>query len=359
VLAVALLGHAALAMVLVRDRPAPAQRRVHARRAVADLLRLPATRHLSAWYAVTFGGLVAAGLYLPAYLHHTHQVPERISTLYTAACVTVAAACRPLGGRLCQRFNPVRLLRATFTITAGVTLALAFQPDLPAAAAMIAAIAVCLGVGSGSVQALLGATVPPEQAGTIAGTVGAIGGLAGVLPPLLLATTRGVTGSYGIGLTMLAAVTAMAAWYLHTRHRWISAALAFPETIALPRVISTAVVVTPNLHDGAALTRTVGVLIGMATRHEVVVIAANSHDTALVDGLRLHLPRHRVVTIATGERPHPHETNLVAELLNDGALPVVVAMSGDPEPVALLVATALGTGHVLRIPTSARCLPTP
>src|SRR5207302_3193870 len=116
-------------------------------------LRLPATRYLSASYAIAFGGLVALGLYLPVYLRQVYHLGANLAVLSTAACLTVAAATRPLGGWLCQRHDPVALLRICFAGSAIMCLLLAFDPPFTSAAIpAVFGAALCLGVAGGVVQ---------------------------------------------------------------------------------------------------------------------------------------------------------------------------------------------------------------
>jgi NNP family nitrate/nitrite transporter-like MFS transporter len=349
-LALALVGYAVLAAALLDDPPGP---RAGGMRAVLELLRLPATRCLSAWYAVAYGGLVASGMFLPAYLQRARDLPAEPAVLVTAGCLVLAAACRPLGGWLCRRHDPIGLLRTAFAGAGAAVLALALHLALPAAIATLGALAACLGTASGIIQALIGDTTPRRRAGTIAGTVGALGGLAGVLPPLLLATTHGVSGSYGVGLTMLAGVVTVTAWQLHRRRGVLGAAIAFPDAPAAPPAGVTVVVLVagpPDARDGLA--PTIAMLAGLASRRELVVVVparAPWSGPALVAGLRLHLPRHRVVGITGDAVPHPHEAALVAELLEDGALPVVQPTTADADGFAAGLAAALGTADVRRL----------
>jgi NNP family nitrate/nitrite transporter-like MFS transporter len=63
--------------------------------------------------------------------------------------------------------------------------------------------AVALGLGNGAVFKL----VPqyfPEKIGTAAGLVGALGGLGGLFPPLILSVIRNATGTYAWGFVFLA-----------------------------------------------------------------------------------------------------------------------------------------------------------
>jgi MFS family permease len=75
--------------------------------------------------------------------------------------------------------------------------------------------AALLGLGNGAVFKL----VPqyfPTQTGTVTGLVGAMGGLGGFFPPLLLAFFRGHTGASWPGFAMLA-ITAWVLWWANLK----------------------------------------------------------------------------------------------------------------------------------------------
>lgn len=353
-LALALIGHAIVAAVLLHERSRPARYRARGRDIVLTLLRLPATRYLCAWYAVGFGGLVAAGLYLPAYLHRCHQLPAGNATLVTGACLTLAAACRPLGGWLCRRHNPVRVLRNGFTGAGLAVLALALQPDLAVATGALGVLAACLGSASGAVQALIGDTAHLRHAGLLAGTVGAIGGLAGVLPPLLLAGTYGISGTYGVGLTLLAAVVMSTAWHLHRHRQVITATLAFPDTEAFPDDPAPPVVAvtSPSHRSPGEQADGIATLARLATERELVIVAettAGGSGHPIIAGLRMRLPRHRIVGLTSDGCPHSHEISLITELVHDGVLPVIETRgAAGAEIVAASLTVALGTTDILR-----------
>jgi NNP family nitrate/nitrite transporter-like MFS transporter len=354
-LALALLGYAGLAAVLIRDRPVRRSRRAGHWRVSLEVLRLPATRYLSACYAVAFGGLVALGLYLPAYLGKVYGLGGNSAVLGTAACLTLAAITRPFGGWLCRRHDPVTVLRGCFAAGAVISLALAFEPPLAAVAIpALLAMAGFLGLASGAVQATIGATVPPARAGVITGTIGAAGGLAGLPPPLLLAAVHDVNGSYGIGMTLLACAALGAAAYLHRHRRWLSGALAFPATLGA-QPAATIVVALPAAGRAGQI---IAPLITMASRHEMVIVtvvpdrAHRDHDGyPLLTALRVHLPRHRLVALVGGPAARPEEIALIDDLLADGAVPVVLTTTTNPRPVAAHLAEALHAGQV--------CLPEP
>jgi len=64
--------------------------------------------------------------------------------------------------------------------------------------------AAALGAGSGAVFALITELVSADRIGSTTGFVGAAGGLGGFVPPLLLSALFEGTGSYTLGLILLA-----------------------------------------------------------------------------------------------------------------------------------------------------------
>jgi len=66
--------------------------------------------------------------------------------------------------------------------------------------------AAALGAGAGGVFALVAQRSPAGQVGSITGLVGAAGGLGGFVPPLVMGSIYGRSGSYGLGLVLLALV---------------------------------------------------------------------------------------------------------------------------------------------------------
>jgi hypothetical protein len=200
-------------------------------------------------------------------------------------------------------------------------------------------------------MALVGATAPRARAGTVAGVVSAVGGVVGLGPPLLLATAYGVNGTYGVGLALLAGVALTGAVYLRLRGRHLGTALAFPASIA-PGNDGTVVVAVSTPPIGTHLAQTMASLTTLANHQEVVIVAGGADRLGgyeLVVALRTHLPRHRIVAVAVGELPHHHELGVMVDLLNEGALPVVLSCQARPDGVAFVVADALGARRVLTL----------
>jgi NNP family nitrate/nitrite transporter-like MFS transporter len=156
---------------------------------------------LSAFYFVTFGGFVAMGVYLPTLLKNRFGLTADDAGLRTAGFVIVAVLLRPVGGWLADRIGGTRVLVAVFTLVAGLALLL-ISPSMPIFTVGALSVAGALGLGSGAVFRLVPEYFPTEV-GTVTGLVGAIGGVGGFFPPIVLGILKQATGSYTIGFVLL------------------------------------------------------------------------------------------------------------------------------------------------------------
>jgi MFS transporter, NNP family, nitrate/nitrite transporter len=210
--AVVLVVFAAIAFLLLRDRPdrpVPSGS-VLARLAVA--LRMPVALQLSFLYAVAFGGFVAFSVYLPSYLTTAFGLQRGDAALRTAGFVVLAVAMRPLGGWLCDRYDPIRVLTGAYLVVTGLAVLAAVElPLVPVGTIAFLGLAAALGVGTGAVFALVARLVEPERVGAVTGLVGAAGGLGGFFPPLVMGLTYGVFHDYSLGYVLLALTAAAAA----------------------------------------------------------------------------------------------------------------------------------------------------
>lgn len=159
----------------------------------------------SLFYFITFGAFVAFTIYLPNFLVNHYGLTPVDSGLRTAGFIALATFIRPVGGWLADRMNPLILLMYVF---AGFTLSsivLAFSPGIEMYTVGVLTVAVCAGVGNGTIFKL----VPlyfSQQAGIVNGIVAAMGGLGGFFPPLILAMVYQATGQYAIGFMALSEV---------------------------------------------------------------------------------------------------------------------------------------------------------
>jgi MFS transporter, NNP family, nitrate/nitrite transporter len=176
---------------------------------------LPALREPDLWwlcffYAVTFGGYVGLGSFLPLLLRDQYGLSPITAGYVTAGVTFLGSALRPVGGIVADRIGGTRLLSTLLFV---IVVAYALESRQPVAPRMVLLVAVSmssLGLGNGAVFQI----VPRRFAsavGSVTGVVGAFGGVGGFLLPTLLGSTRERTGSFATGFVVLAGVAAVAA----------------------------------------------------------------------------------------------------------------------------------------------------
>ena len=156
---------------------------------------------LSLFYFLTFGGFVAFSIYLPTLLRDMFKLTASDAGARSAGFVVLATVMRPLGGMLADKFGGARILKPVF-IAIAVFSALMGCPSMPTFTVGALGAAAALGLGNGAVFKL----VPQHFAkdtGTVTGLVGAMGGLGGFFPPLLLGVIKTQTGGYALGFVLL------------------------------------------------------------------------------------------------------------------------------------------------------------
>ncbi|HET9317110.1 MAG TPA: MFS transporter [Vicinamibacteria bacterium] len=156
---------------------------------------------LSAFYFLTFGGFVAFSIYLPTLLRDDFGLTPADAGFRAAGFVVLATLVRPLGGALSDRIGGARVLNAVFLGIIPFALLLSWPSMVPFTVGALGCAAL-LGIGNGAVFAL----VPrffPKDTGTVTGLVGAMGGLGGFFPPLVLGAFRDSLGAIWPGFLLL------------------------------------------------------------------------------------------------------------------------------------------------------------
>jgi len=198
--------------ILARDAPASAA--VPGAGAMVQVLtREPLAWLLAAFYFLTFGGFVAFSIYLPTLLKDQFGLSPADAGFRTAGFVVLATLLRPVGGWLSDHIGGARVLAAVFAGVVPFAMALAWPAIIPFTVGALGCAAL-LGIGNGAVFKL----VPqyfPGQTGTVTGLVGAMGGLGGFFPPLLLAFFRSRTGDLWPGFLLLGATAVLLWWANH------------------------------------------------------------------------------------------------------------------------------------------------
>jgi NNP family nitrate/nitrite transporter-like MFS transporter len=196
-----------------RDAPGRTRSTASVMKGFVAATKLPIARDLALMYAVTFGGFVAFGAYLPIFLTEVYDLSLQDAAYRAAGFIVVATVMRPAGGGLSDRFGGTKVLQWSLIAIGLGAIVTAFEPGLPIATVGFQMIAAALGAGNGAVFALVGTRVPATQVGSVTGLVGAAGGLGGFFPPLVMGVVFQATGSYAIGLMLLSDVAFAGAVY--------------------------------------------------------------------------------------------------------------------------------------------------
>jgi MFS transporter, NNP family, nitrate/nitrite transporter len=189
------------------SRNAPVARRPAA---AGDMLKVIATERLSwalsAFYFLTFGGFVAFSIYLPTLLRDQFGLTAADAGFRAAGFVVLATLLRPLGGTLSDNIGGARVLSGVFLGVVPFALLLMWHSILPFTVGALGCAAL-LGLGNGAVFKLVPQFFPDNTA-TVTGLVGAMGGLGGFFPPLVLGFFRDRLGDVWPGFALLACASA-------------------------------------------------------------------------------------------------------------------------------------------------------
>jgi NNP family nitrate/nitrite transporter-like MFS transporter len=352
-----LVGFAGLAAVVLRDDIAVHRVGSPISRCI-EMVRLASATSLSLLYALALGGLVAIVVYLPIYLATAFHLGWFSALAVTGAVVGLAATARLAGGWWTDRHPTARLLVICYAIAAGLCLVVALEPRLWwLTVPVIAGIAVCDGVASGALLALIGKAARADSVGAVMGVTGAAGALGGLLPPLLLAGLDRLSHSYSVAWTLLAAALLAVALYVRAHGLRIGLGLAVHfEPEPSPTAMTVAVVGESDTRLGAAAV--VARLAELATSDELVVVYGSDERArtrlsvrGLVAGLRDRLPRHSVVavrvTLHTGMLGR--EAALLGEFVEAGTVSIAVTPTAHLRSVAAELSSYLRADRVLKV----------
>jgi nitrate/nitrite transporter NarK len=198
-----LLAWAVVYAFLARD-PVSTGRPATIAAMVGILRRAPAAWLLGAFYFLTFGGFVAFSIYLPTLLRAQFDLVPADAGFRAAGFVVLATLMRPVGGWLADRIGGAQVLSWVFGGVAAFSLLLTWPSLVPFTVGALGC-ALLVGLGNGAVFKLVPERFPKDT-GTVTGLVGALGGLGGFFPPLLLGVFRDRLGVMWPGFVLLSLV---------------------------------------------------------------------------------------------------------------------------------------------------------
>ena len=352
-----LVAYAGLAAVLLRD-PVEADRADSLVRGSAEMVRLASSTSLTVLYVLALGGMVSIAVYLPIYLSTVFGIGWSHALAVTAVIVGLASVARLAGGWWTDRRPTARLLMFCYGAAACLCLVGAMTPNAWwLEAPVIAGIAVCDGVASGALLALIGKAAPADHVGAVMGVTGAAGALGALVYPLLLAGVAHLTHSDSGAWILLAAVLLAAAWYV--RRRGLHIGLGLPvrfEPENSPTAMTIAVVGESETRLGAAAV--VARLAELATSDELLVVyGADEHVRprtsvhVMAAGLRDRLPRHSVVAVRVGDDATRlgRDALLLSEYVDAGTLAIAVAPAAAMRDVASDLSLYLQADRVMMV----------
>ena len=203
-----------IAYALLARNPPQAARPAGIGAMVSLLKREPTAWLLGAFYFLTFGGFVAFSIYLPTLLRTQFHLVPTDAGFRAAGFVVLATLMRPLGGWLADRIGGAQVLSWVFGGVAACAWLLMWPSIVPFTVGALAC-ALLLGLGNGAVFKLVPERFPKDT-GTVTGLVGALGGLGGFFPPLLLGVFHDQLGVLWPGFFLLS-MTALLLRYANQR----------------------------------------------------------------------------------------------------------------------------------------------
>ena len=142
---------------------------------------------------------------------------DSLAGLYSALFAFVCTLVRPFGGYLADRKRPMALLQWVFVaiVIFAIWIMLSFHNQFMFIAGIVL-VGLSAGIGNGVVFKMV-PYVSQGNTGAVTGFVGAVGGLGGFFPPLIIGYIYQWTGSYELGIALLALTSAIC-WFALWKH---------------------------------------------------------------------------------------------------------------------------------------------
>jgi NNP family nitrate/nitrite transporter-like MFS transporter len=169
------------------------------------VLRVSDTWRLCLFYSVTFGGFVGLASFLSIFFHTHYDLDKVQAGTLVTLCVIAGSFLRPVGGHLADRMGGLSLLTILYAGIGLIMLDLCTNPPMAWGVVLLITAMGLFGLGNGAVFQVVPQRFPREI-GVLTGIVGAAGGIGGFFLPTLLGGVEQLTGGYGLGFFLIAAV---------------------------------------------------------------------------------------------------------------------------------------------------------
>lgn len=159
---------------------------------------------LAMFYFLTFGLFMSMTNLLSTFMTGLFSSSLVNAGIWAAGFAVVGTLLRPVGGYISDRVRPMTLLKYDFIliILAAIVLGI-FLKTQGIFTTIVIVLAVLVGLGNGIIFKMV-PFVSSGNTGAVTGFVGAMGGLGGYFPPIILGFIKQYTGSYEIGIYLIA-----------------------------------------------------------------------------------------------------------------------------------------------------------
>jgi NNP family nitrate/nitrite transporter-like MFS transporter len=254
--AAALAIAAALFWLIAREDPVTRERRISGQPVTGLWQQLEPLRHLQVWrfsfyYFFVFGAFVGLSLWLPYYLIGVYNLDIATAGMIAALFALAAAAFRPYGNRLTDKYGARQVMYWTLSVSVICTFILSYPPTDYTVRGIDGPIVFHFEIGLitfGVVTAILGffmglgmaavyKHIPvyyPKSVGAVSGLVGMIGGLGGFLLPLAFGLLSDLTRVWSTSFMLLFLLVSIALTWMHFAIRRMERGVAEHELRRLP-----------------------------------------------------------------------------------------------------------------------------
>lgn len=164
------------------------------------------TWFLALFYFLTFGMFMSMSNLLPTFMTKLFSQSLVDAGIWAAVFAVIGTLLRPVGGYLSDKIRPMTLLKYDFIALIVIAIVLGiFLKTQGIFSTIVVLIAILVGMGNGIIFKMV-PFVSSGNTGAVTGFVGAMGGLGGYFPPIVLGIIKQSTGGYEIGIYLIAVV---------------------------------------------------------------------------------------------------------------------------------------------------------